>query len=50
MASDVIVSFDTIVAFVIASVALLTSSPVMWRGKHLWIFSVLKTVHFSNLV
>jgi hypothetical protein len=32
-------SFDTIVAFVIPFVALLTSSPVMWRNFGILVFS-----------
>jgi hypothetical protein len=46
---DMIVAFDTIVAFVIPLVALLTSSPVMWRKEHLWNFRVLQRVHFPFL-
>jgi hypothetical protein len=41
---------DTIVAFVIPLVAMLTSMLVMWREEHLWNFSVLKGVGLSNLV
>jgi hypothetical protein len=44
------VASDIIVSFVIPLVALLTSSPVMWREEHLWNFSVLERVHLSNLV
>jgi hypothetical protein len=47
---DTIVTFDTIVAFIIPFVALLTPSPVMWRKEKVWNFSVLQTVHLSNLV
>jgi hypothetical protein len=43
-------TLKTTVAFVIALVALLTSSPVMWREDHLRNFGVLQTVHFSILV
>jgi hypothetical protein len=38
---DTIVAFGDIVAFIILLVALLTSSPVMWRKEHIWNFSVL---------
>jgi hypothetical protein len=48
--SDTIVAFYTTVAFVIPSVALLTSMSVMWREEHLWNFSVLQRGHFSSLV
>jgi hypothetical protein len=46
------VAFSTIVAFVIPLVALLTSSPMMWREEQFWNFSVLERVglHLSNLV
>jgi hypothetical protein len=47
---DAIVAIDTIVAFVILLVALLTSSPAMWCLEHLWNFSVLKRIHLSNIV
>jgi hypothetical protein len=43
---DSIVIFDIIVAFD----ALLTSSPVTWREKRLWNFSVLQTVHLFGLL
>jgi hypothetical protein len=33
--SDTVVAFCTSVAFVISLVAVLTSSPVMWRKEHL---------------
>lgn len=48
--SDVNISFDTIFFIYIHYVALLTSSPVMWREEHLRNFSVLQIVHVSNLV
>jgi hypothetical protein len=38
---DAIVTFDTIVAFVIPFIVLLMSTPVMWHEEHLWNFSVL---------
>jgi hypothetical protein len=41
MPSDSIVSFDTIFAYVIPLVAMLTSTPLMWREERLWDFSVL---------
>jgi hypothetical protein len=46
------VTLDHIVTFVIALVALLTSSPMMWRKEHLWNVSVLQRVglHLSNLI
>jgi hypothetical protein len=47
---DIIIAFDTIFAFVILLVALLTSSPVMWRKERLWDFSILLTAHLSILV
>jgi hypothetical protein len=47
---DIIVAFDTIVAFVIPLVAPLTSSPVMWRKEHLWKFSVVQSAYLSNIV
>jgi hypothetical protein len=50
MPLDTIVVFDNIVGFIIPLVALLTSSPAMWRKEHLWNFSVLFRVHLSNLV
>jgi hypothetical protein len=34
----------------ICSVALLTSSPMMWRKERLWNFIALQSVHLSNLV
>jgi hypothetical protein len=40
MTLDNFVASDTIVAFVIPLVALLTSSPLMWREEHLWNFFV----------
>jgi hypothetical protein len=40
MTSDTIVVFYTFDAFGIPSVALLTTSPVMWREEHLWSFVV----------
>jgi hypothetical protein len=43
-------TLNTIVAFVILLVALLTSFTVMWRKEHLWNFSVLPRVYVSNLV
>jgi hypothetical protein len=46
MAQDIIVAFDTIVAFVIPLVTMLTSAPVMWHEEHIWNVSVL----LSNLV
>jgi hypothetical protein len=45
-----LVVFDTIVAFVISLVALLTSLYEMWREEHLLNHSVLQRVHLSNLV
>jgi hypothetical protein len=39
-------TFDIIVALV----TLLTSLPVTWHEEHHWNFSVLQTVHNSNLV
>jgi hypothetical protein len=42
-------ALDTIVAFVIPLVALLTSSPIMWCEEHLWNFSVFQRVHLSSL-
>jgi hypothetical protein len=45
MTLDTTVAFDNIVVFVIPLVALLTSSPVMWRKGHLLNFSVLQRVH-----
>jgi hypothetical protein len=50
MTLDTNVAFDTIDAFLIPLVVLLTSSPMMWRKEQLWNFSVLQRVHFSNLV
>jgi hypothetical protein len=50
VALDFIVAFDIIVVFVIPLVALLSSSPVMWREEHLWNISVLQRVHLSDLV
>jgi hypothetical protein len=50
MTLDTIYACDTIVAFVIPFVALLTSSPLLFREEDLWNFSVLQRVHFSNLV
>jgi hypothetical protein len=51
MTLDTIVAFHTIVAFDIPLIALLTSSPVMWRKEHLWNFSVLQRVHaLSSLI
>jgi hypothetical protein len=47
---DTIVAFDIIVAFVSSLLALLTSSPVLWRKEHLLNFSVLQSVHVSNFV
>jgi hypothetical protein len=41
---------ETIVAFVIRSVAPLMSLPMIWYEEHLWNFSVLQRVHLSNLV
>jgi hypothetical protein len=41
MTLDSIVAFDTIVAFVVPLIALLTLSPVMWRKEGLWNVSVL---------
>jgi hypothetical protein len=49
VALDTIVTFDIMFAFFIPLVALLTSSPVMWRKEHLWNFSVLQREHPSNL-
>jgi hypothetical protein len=49
-ALDTIVAFDTVVGYVITSVALLRPSPVIWRTECLWNFSVLQRVHLSNLV
>jgi hypothetical protein len=49
MTFDATVAFDTIVAFVIPLVALMKSSPVMLRDEHLWNFSALQRLHFSNL-
>jgi hypothetical protein len=49
MPLDTIAAFDAVVAFVIPLLALLTSSPVIWRQEHLWNFSVLQRVHLSNL-
>jgi hypothetical protein len=46
MTLDSPVAFDTIVAFVIPLIALLTSSPVMWRKERLWKFSMLQIVFF----
>jgi hypothetical protein len=46
---NVMVSFDVIVAFIIPLVTLLTSSPLMWRGEHLWNFSVLQRTRFSSI-
>jgi hypothetical protein len=43
-------TLDTIVAFVIRMVALLTSTPVMMREEHLWNLCVLQRVHLPNLV
>jgi hypothetical protein len=43
-------TLDTIVAFVIPSLALLTSSPVMLRKEHLWDSSVLQRIHLSDFV
>jgi hypothetical protein len=40
-------TLDTIVAFVIPLVALLTSSPVMWRKEHVWYVSVLQRVGYK---
>jgi hypothetical protein len=45
-----IVAFDTVAAFVIPIVALLTSTPVTWSEGHLWNFSILQRVHLSKLV
>jgi hypothetical protein len=45
MTPDTTAAFDTIVSFAIPLVALLTSSPMMWRKEHLWNFSVLQRVH-----
>jgi Zn-dependent protease len=42
MTLDTIVSFGTIIAFGISLVALLKSSPVMWRKENLRNFSVLR--------
>jgi hypothetical protein len=42
MTLHTIVAFDTIFAFGIPLVALLTSSPLMWRKEHLWNFSALQ--------
>jgi hypothetical protein len=47
---DNTVAFDTIVAFVIPLIVLLTSLTVKWCEEHLWKFSVLQKVHLSNLV
>jgi hypothetical protein len=44
------VSLGTIVAFAIPLVAVLTSSPVIWRNEHIWNFSALQRVHISNSV
>jgi hypothetical protein len=46
--SDTIVVFDIIVEFLMSAVALLTSSPVMWRKEHIWNFSVLQRVLCIN--
>jgi hypothetical protein len=43
------VALDTIVAFVIPLVALLTS-PLMWREEHLWNISVLQRARISSPV
>jgi hypothetical protein len=45
-----IVAFDTIVDFDIPFVAMLTSSPVIWRKEHVWNVSVLQRVHLFILV
>jgi hypothetical protein len=47
---DIIVTFDTIFAFVSPLVVFLTSLPVMWRKEHLWKFSVFQKVHLSSPV
>jgi hypothetical protein len=39
MTSDIIVAFDTVVAFVIPLVDLLTSTPVIYHVEHLRNFS-----------
>lgn len=41
---------DTIAAFLILLVSLLTSSPEMWRKEHIWNFRVLQRVHLSILL
>jgi hypothetical protein len=51
MILDTIVAVDTIVAFDIPMVTLLTSSLVMWRKELAWKFSVsTQRLHLSNLV
>jgi hypothetical protein len=50
MTLDTKVAFDIIIALVAPLVVLLTSLTVMWREEHNWKFSVLQTVHLSNLV
>jgi uncharacterized membrane protein len=50
MTLNAIDAFDTIVAFEIPLVAILTTKPVMWREEHLWNFSVLQRVLLSIVV
>jgi hypothetical protein len=47
---DTMVVFDTVVAFVIPLVALLSSAIMMWCEEHLWNLSVLQRVHLLSLV
>jgi hypothetical protein len=50
MTLDTIVTFDTIIAFGIPLVALLTSLPMIWHEEHLMNYGVLYRVHLFNLV
>jgi hypothetical protein len=43
MTLETIVAFDTVVTFLIPLIALLMSTPVMWREARLWNFSLLQS-------